>query len=437
MFEWINALPGPLATAFYFAISLFPLVLVHELGHFAAAKLGRVRVDEFGFGFPPRLLRVARIGETEYTINALPLGGFVKLAGEDDPDVPGAFASRSKRVRAFVLLAGPVANFALAALIFAGLAWSGLIPEPLYGLDGVRVTRVTEGSPAAEAGLQPEDIIVAVEGSALATDDVAPGPARAERAVTSLVEHTDASAGAPMALTVLRATLLRLPADASLAGVETEAADLEGVEGRRVVEAPAGAPVEEGDILVDIWSASGETTAAAAVALRGAEIVSLSVVPESAAPGEPARMGVQISAPSIPARYGLLQGLVHGARFTVDVLHAMVTALARMFVGQQEVQLAGPVGISIMSREMGQQGMIALLEFMALLSLNLGLINLLPIPALDGGRLLFIGAEAVRGKRIEPSREAVVHLIGFVAVIGLMGVLTLMEVARLTGITGP
>ena len=105
--------------------------------------------------------------------------------------------------------------------------------------------------------------------------------------------------------------------------------------------------------------------------------------------------------------------------------------------GHAEVQLTGPVGISVMSRQMGEQGLVPLLEFMALLSLNLGLINLLPFPALDGGRLLFILAEALRGKRIEPSREALVHLIGFVAVIGLMAVLTLIEVARLTGVSGP
>jgi regulator of sigma E protease len=147
-------------------------------------------------------------------------------------------------------------------------------------------------------------------------------------------------------------------------------------------------------------------------------------------------MGVQISAPSVPASYGLVDGAVHGVNFTASVLHAMVTALARMVSGKEQVQLAGPVGISIMSRQMGEQGLVPLLEFMALLSLNLGLINLLPFPALDGGRLAFIVAEALRGKRVEPSREAVVHLIGFVLVIGLMGVLTLLEVARLTGIGG-
>ena len=158
MAERIGSLPGPLPTVFYFLVSLFPLVIAHELGHFVAAKLCRVRVDEFGIGFPPRLARIARIGETEYSVNLLPLGGFVKLAGEDDPSVPGAFAGRGKAVRGLVLVSGPIANFAFAALVFASMAWTGLIPEALYNLDGARVTRVDAGSlrcltPLAGAGL--------------------------------------------------------------------------------------------------------------------------------------------------------------------------------------------------------------------------------------------------------------------------------------------
>lgn len=436
MAERINALPGPLATAVYFIVSLFPLVLVHELGHFIVAKLCRVRVDEFGLGFPPRLLRLGKVGETEYTINALPLGGFVRLAGEDDPTVQGSFASRGKRVRSAVLLAGPAANFALAALIFAGMAWAGLIPDPVYGIDGVRVTRVTDGSPAHAGGLLANDIILAVDGERLAGPDAPqPGPSRAAASVQALVERTDAAADTPMALTVLRGELRRLPRATSLDGVSWAPADIPGVEGRLVAAAPAGAAARAGDVVLQLGAPAGD--AGAQAVLREAQVLVLAVVPVRAGRGDPARMGVQISAPSVPARYGLVAGAVHGVRFTGTVLHAMLTALASMFTGQQDVQLAGPVGISIMSREMGQQGVVALLEFMALLSLNLGLINLLPIPALDGGRLLFIAAEALRGRRVEPNREAVVHLIGFVAVIGLMGVLTLMEVARLTGITAP
>ena len=156
-----------------------------------------------------------------------------------------------------------------------------------------------------------------------------------------------------------------------------------------------------------------------------------------AAPGEPGRMGIQITAPSVPARFGPVAAAWHGVRMTGRVVHAMVTALARMLVGQAAVEIKGPVGISIMSREIGEQGWNALLEFMALLSINLGVINLFPLPALDGGRLLFIAAEAVRGRRMEPSREAIVHLVGFVLVIGLMAAITMLEVARLTGWVAP
>jgi regulator of sigma E protease len=189
-------------------------------------------------------------------------------------------------------------------------------------------------------------------------------------------------------------------------------------------------------VVLDV-AASDTGSGGGLAVLRQPEVLQIVVVPQSAGAGQPARMGVQISTPSVPVKYGLLAGSVHGVRFTGTILHAMLTALARMVTGRASVQLAGPVGISIMSRQMGEQGLVPFLEFVALLSLNLGLINLLPIPALDGGRLIFILAEAVRGKRVEPAREAVVHLIGFVAVIALMGVLTLLEVARLTGITKP
>jgi regulator of sigma E protease len=110
-----------------------------------------------------------------------------------------------------------------------------------------------------------------------------------------------------------------------------------------------------------------------------------------------------------------------------------VTALAQMVRGQREADLRGPLGISDLSREAGERGVESFLRFMAILSINLGILNLLPVPALDGGRLLFVGAEAVRGRRVEPSREAVVHLIGFVLVLGLMAVLTVMEFADKLG----
>ncbi len=144
--------------AFLLVLSL--LVFVHELGHFMVAKLTGIRVEEFGFGYPPRLLTVARRGDTEYTINAIPFGGFVRLLGEEDPSHPDSFAAKSKSVRAGALLAGSLMNVVLAFLLFIGLGLVGFdIPA-----GSVAIVGVSPGSPAAEADLQEGDTILSIDG---------------------------------------------------------------------------------------------------------------------------------------------------------------------------------------------------------------------------------------------------------------------------------
>jgi regulator of sigma E protease len=434
----LAGLPGPLVTAIYFVVALFPLVLIHEIGHFAVAKLSKVRVDEFGLGFPPRLWRLAKIGDTEYTLNALPLGGFVRLAGEDDPTVPGAFASRSKRARTAVLVAGPVANFAFAALVFSGVAYAGLVPAFVAGIDGVRVSSVTPGSPAASAGLRVGDLIVGTDSAALVTGDAsASATERVQGGLDELTKRADAATGRALTLTVIRGALVALPRGAIVDLTSGAATDLPGVTGRRLTGAQAaGSPVRVGDVVI-ATDPTADGDGQATVVLRDAQVLRLAVTPVRAAPGEPGRMGVQISVPSVPVRYGLVGALAHGVKLTGAGLGTMVTMLGQMIVGRASVEIHGPVGISIMSRQFGEQGPVALLEFMAILSLNLGLINLLPLPALDGGRLLFIGAEALRGRRVEPAREQVVHLVGMVAVLALMAVITVVEIVRLSGGASP
>jgi regulator of sigma E protease len=131
------------------------LILGHEFGHFVAARLRGVKVNEFGIGFPPRLMTLFHAWGTRFTINALPLGGFVRPAGEDDPSVPGGLAGASKRTRALVLLAGPTANILLGLLAFT-VAFKFAAPDP----SRVIVTEVAAGSPAESSGLQPGDLVI-------------------------------------------------------------------------------------------------------------------------------------------------------------------------------------------------------------------------------------------------------------------------------------
>jgi regulator of sigma E protease len=427
--EVLNGLPDPMVQILTLLLALFPLVIVHEFGHFLLAKLNHIRVEEFGIGFPPRAITFLRAGGTEYTINWLPIGGFVRLAGEDDPSVPGSFASKSKRARAAVLLAGPVANFLLAGLIFMAVA----VPDQVPAVRGVGILGVAEvqGSgawPARDAGLRPYDVVVAVDGQVLADAAERSGESGETAVQTYLQRRIAASAGQDLQLTVLRG-IRAAPIAAPGADVALEAAGIRGVEGRRVKAAPPGGPLAVGDVVVS--GAGVNRLDGGWLVLRGLQEQTLTVRPIREEASGDGRIGVSISPPVVALSLPPVQAVERGVTLTAMMMQTMARQLVEMMIGRQEVALAGPVRISEMSRDVSRQGLNEFLLFMALLSLNLGVINLLPIPALDGGRLLFIAAEAIRGRRVEPAREAVVHLVGFVLVIGLMAVLTAVELFNL------
>lgn len=422
-------MPDGLITVLYFFIALFPLVLVHELGHFLLAKLGKVRVEEFGIGFPPRAVTLFRIGETDYTLNWLPIGGFVRLSGEDDPTAPGALAAASKLVRTAVLLAGPVFNFLFAAILLGAAAVVWGTPEPVLDDATVAIVSVQAGSPADAAGVEPGDVVVAIDGRALGDVPVAPDPdSGTTAAMQALKDATRDSGGAALSLTVLRgveggqAVLVDAPR-----GVVLDDGALEVVPARRVA-ADAG-EARAGDLVVapaEVAAGLRAPSAGERLAVLRGDVAerTLAVTPRDGL------IGVGIQPLTANASTSLLAAPWYGLRQTWRVLDLMVTGLADMVTGRQATELAGPVGIARMGRQAGEQGLGTLVAFMALLSVNLGVINLLPIPGLDGGRLLFVAFEALRGRRIEPTREAVVHFVGIALVIGLMLVITAFEVIR-------
>ena len=432
MFQIIDGLPGPLPQICYFFLALFPLVMIHELGHFILAKWNKVRVDEFGIGFPPRLFKIYSDGETDYTVNLLPLGGFVRLAGEDDPSIPGAFASRSKLARAAVLFAGPLANFALAAALLSGLALlKGVPAEVDDAVPLVQVGSVVEGGEAANAGITADDVVLAIDGRSLAELAAARAPdakleASETAAIRALMDATNAHGGKPMTVTLLRgARLVAFHADPNLLKTEP-AADFENLPGIGAVRVTQGdGSVQAGDLLWDIEQPAGLDP----LVLRGApRILSVTMTPRPDSETKRALIGVQIGPATMRDYLSGPQALAHGPVKTVQIMGAMVAGLWSMLRSPSTADIAGPVGISRLSQQFARQGSEDFLLFMALLSINLGVINLLPIPALDGGRLIFIGIEALRRRRIEPSREAVVHLVGFALVIGLMLAITAFEV---------
>lgn len=331
------------------------LVFVHELGHFVTARLNGIRVDEFGFGFPPRLFGIRR-GNVLYSINALPIGGFVKIYGEngENADEPDAFGSKKPWQRAAVLAAGTTMNLLLAVIIFSTLAVAGLPSER-----GAKVGEVAPGSPAATAGIRAGDKIASIDGSPVARrDDVS-----------------------------------------------------------RLVAPRAGTQVT---MVLD----------------RNGQQVTVRLTPRLNPPPGQGAMGVRLEAAEVVTeRHNPLSAIGVGVRETGRVLVLMVTGLSTLITGGASGEgLVGPVGIAQATGEIANTGQWrALLDWTALLSLNLFLVNLLPLPALDGGRLVFVLIEAVRGKKVPPQREAVVHAVGMMLLLTFMVLISFFDVQRILG----
>ncbi len=421
-----------------FAVMLGILVFVHELGHFAVAKRLGIPVLEFGFGFPPRLKTLFKRDGTEYTLNAIPLGGFVRLYGEEDPTVPGGFASAKPSIRIPILLAGVTMNFVLALLVFT---FTALFTPPYVPIQTTTISAVMPDSPAALAGLQNNDTIVAVNGRHIKHD------------YTTFRDLIRENAGREVTLTIVRKnqTLEPIkvvpraqpPANEGPLGIQ-----LVGWTGLRVISVAPGsiadqAGIRAGDALLFFVEASRTLRDQDELAqftqthqgwkiewrvARGNELSDVIVVqiPETLAPQD-TTLGLNL-------QLSLLDAPIKAAQDIVFVLATIPQLVAQLFSGSVPANaFVGPVGIYQFTGEVAQRGgPLALLQLLALLSLNLAIVNLLPFPALDGGRLVFIALEIVRGgKKLDPRKEGLVHLIGLAILLGLMLIISYFDVARL------
>jgi regulator of sigma E protease len=373
-----------MTTLILFIIVLSILVFVHELGHFIFAKWCKMRVDEFAIGFPPRLWSFKK-GETTYAINLIPIGGYVKIHGEnpDDESLTGKDASRSftarpKWMQALVLVAGVSFNmiFAWLAIAFGFMVGfpisTDYFPEKQYENVKVFIGEVRDNSAAAEAKLQPGD------------------------AITSLAVVSPSSNGQIVG--------------SSITPTKTE--DISNLV----------SSTQKGEqVLV------GYT--------RGNQLSYATLTPQVSSETNKPVIGVLLSAAGIvtlPIHEALIEGAVVTGKMTVAIADGLFTFLYQAVTGNAPFsQVSGPVGIARLVGDAGEMGFAYLVSLTALISINLAIINILPFPALDGGRLVFVALETIFRRPIPHKYANALNTIGFVLLLLLMVLVTVNDVIKL------
>ena len=368
-----------------FIIILLVLVVSHEFGHFIVAKINKIRVDEFSFGFPPKLFG-KKIGETTYNFNALPLGGYVKIYGQGADDFPGqngeevteldqgrSFMHKPRYIRAMVLIAGVVMNFLVAWLLLSIGFMSGLptsveaVPKgAIIKNQALTITSVLPNSPAAKSGIKTGDKIISLDTG--------------------------------------KDTTLTLPSTLGTESVQTF-----------------------------IKNHNGEQVNVSLV--RGKEQMNIIVVPEISKTSDVVMIGISmdmIGTLKLPVYKAVWEGLKLSADVFVATLAGFYNLIHSAIIGKADISaLTGPVGIVGVVGDAAKFGFIYLLSFTALISINLAVINLVPFPALDGGQLLFLLIEKIKGSRIKPQIANTVNAIGFGLLMLLMVIITYHDIVKL------
>jgi len=426
--------------AFLFVLGV--LVFVHELGHFLAARRLGVRVLTFSLGFGPKLLKFKR-GDTEYCVSAIPLGGYVKMAGEN-PDDPRSgrsdeFLSRTKWERFQILIMGPVMNILLAIVIMAVVLAQGA-QVPIYQDQPPVVGAVTPGSPAERSGIQPGDRILTVAGDQVDTWEdlfLAVGT-RADRDVAITLLR----GGQTQTLTVRPVPETRFevgnigvlpdinPIVASV--IAGEPAERAGLMAGDVVLAVNGERMVTRGQLIEAISRNGGNEIELTIERQGARLP-IRATPEQR--GDRGMLGLYVTEPTRTFQPGPLEAIQLSVERNIEFSGLIFRTLGGLFVGETSPrQLMGPVAIAQLSGESAQAGWIALFTLMASISLNLGLLNLLPIPVLDGGHILIMAVEGVARRDFSMAVKEKMLLAGFVLLMMLMVTVIYNDLTRISWI---
>ena len=381
-------------------VILVGLVLVHELGHFFMARRAGVTVHEFGIGFPPRAAILYRGKETVYSLNWLPIGGFVRLEGEEGESVdPRAFVNQRLGTRLRILLAGVVVNFALAWLIFTLIA---LMAQPIWH---IRVGAVDLGSPAASAGL--------IGGQVTGQTEVQP-----------ILDENDEIVGYTEPRDIYDASGdLILAVDGRLFPVFDDLTVEDGAVGpiRHLVE-------RAGETVTLTVARPDGSVEDIAVTLRSPEELSAEV----------GALGVTYGREYGETQNGIVESAATGLERTVEastlILRGVAELVGALLQPGSELPVAGPLGITDLVGDVRESlPPVFLVWFVGLLSANLAVINILPFPPMDGGRITMALVQAASRNRVSPAAERLVYLTGFVMLMTLLVVVTVADIQRING----
>lgn len=421
-----------------FVVGLFVVITIHELGHFVVSKMRHIKVEEFGLGFPPRLWGIRR-GETLYSINAVPVGAFVKSVAEDDPTVPGSLASKGPWSRLGVYAAGPLANVFLAFIVLAAFF---ALPTRVLVADGLMVYSVVDGSPADRAALTQGDIILEVNGEPvntsqemreLVSEAVAQGDAASllvrsdgRRRALSMTPEYDARLERPLIGVTLAHNVVQDVAHGSLA-------DRVGVEVGDSIVSLNGHLVYAPGQLADLLESFEGTDQIDLVLRRGDEVVTRSLT----APVQSERdfLGMRIKwAPDVHVDKqfpSTLTALAKSGDFIVHMPHMIVAAFP-LIKEDPGKALVGPIGAGQLTVEVVESfGFDNVLFMIGVISLGIALFNFLPIPPLDGAGMLVSTVEGVRrGKRLSRERLRMAYTVGTAILIALMVLVTYNDIVR-------